>query len=156
MEKENLAEKLFDLALPVAAQVGMVLVDVEHFRGGGKGGSGLVRVFIDKPGGVTLDDCHAFSDRFGYVLDREDPIPHAYSLEVSSPGLTRNLTRPQHYQYFAGRRVKVVSQVPREGENTFSGVLRGLEDGTVVLELAGEEIRIPLDQVARAKLLGDW
>ncbi|HUW63551.1 MAG TPA: ribosome maturation factor RimP [Spirochaetia bacterium] len=153
MEKGNLAEKLFDLALPVAAQEGLVLVDVEYARAGARS---VVRMFIDKPGGVTLDDCHAFSDRFGYVLDREDPIPQAYSLEVSSPGLTRSLTRPHHYQHFAGRRVKVVSRVPQGGENTFSGLLRGLEDETVVLEVAGEEIRIPLDHVASAKLQGDW
>jgi ribosome maturation factor RimP len=153
MEKGNLADQLFDLACGVAEQEGMVLVDVEYARAGAKS---TVRVFIDKPGGVTLDDCQAFSDRFGYVLDREDPIPQAYSLEVSSPGLTRSLTRPHHYQHFAGRRVKVVSSSPRDGENTFSGVLKGLEDEMVVLQLAGEEIRIPLDHVARAKLVGDW
>lgn len=150
MEKGNLAQRLFALAQPVAEQLGMVLVDVEYARAGN---ANVVRVFIDKPGGVNLDDCRAFSDRFGYVLDHEDPIPHAYSLEVSSPGLTRRLTRPHQYQHFAGRLVKVVSRVPREGENTFSGLLRGLEDDAVVLELAGEEIRIPLDQVVRARLM---
>lgn len=152
MEKDDLERRLFELALPVAGVRGVTLVDVEYARTGG-----MVRVFIDKPGGVTLDDCQAFSERFGYVLDREDPVPHAYSLEVSSPGLTRRLTRPEHYRHFAGRRVKVVSRVPVQGQNTFSGLLRGLEDRTVVMDAAGGEVRIPLDQVASARLdeLGD-
>ncbi|MDA8333799.1 MAG: ribosome maturation factor RimP [Peptococcaceae bacterium] len=153
MAKENLADRLFDLASGIGEQEGLALVDVEYVRAGSKS---TVRVFIDKPGGVTLDDCQAFSDRFGYVLDRDDPIPHAYSLEVSSPGLTRSLTKPHHYRYFAGRRVKVVCRSPRDGANTFSGVLKGLEDQVVVLEVAGEEVRISLDEVARARLLGDW
>jgi len=153
MEKGSLADRLFELAAGCAQRDGLVLVDVEY---AGAGPGSTVRVYIDKPGGVTLDDCQSFSEHYGYVLDREDPIPHAYSLEVSSPGLTRNLTRPHHYRHFAGRRVKVVSRLPRDGANTFTGILKGLVDGMVVLDLAGEEIRIPLEQVARARLTGDW
>jgi len=147
VEKGDLERRLFELAGPVAEARGVTLVDVEYAPTGAK-----LRVFIDKPGGVTLDDCQDFSERFGYVLDREDPIPHAYSLEVSSPGLTRRLTRPEHYRHFAGRRVKLVSRAPVDGQNTFSGLLRGLEDRTVILQTAGGEVRLPLDQVASARL----
>jgi len=114
----------------------------------------LLRVYIERePGGVTLDDCEAVSRDLGTVLDIEEIIPHAYTLEVSSPGLDRSLTRPEHYRKCRGSLVKIKTFQPVIGGKVFRGKLAGLEDRVVVLELdSGESLRIPLDNVSKASL----
>lgn len=114
----------------------------------------LVRVFVDKPGGVTIDDCQAASGEIGTLLDVEDPIDGHYNLEVSSPGLDRPLLEDRDYERFAGRLVRLHTYGPVEGTRDFVGVLVGLQDGVVRLHdrHAGVERAIPYDQVARARL----
>ena len=117
----------------VAASSGLEVVDVE-FRGGGK--SRMLRVFIDKPGGVTHEDCANLSRDVGTILDVEDAVPGgSYLLEVSSPGLDRKLVRPADYERFAGSRVRVKTRSPVEGSRLFEGRLQRFEDGRIVLEL---------------------
>jgi ribosome maturation factor RimP len=117
----------------VAASSGLEVVDVE-FRGGGK--SRMLRVFIDKPGGVTHEDCANLSRDVGTILDVEDAVPGgSYLLEVSSPGLDRKLVRPADYERFAGSRVRVKTRAPVEGSRHFEGRLQRFEDGRIVLEL---------------------
>jgi ribosome maturation factor RimP len=117
----------------VAASSGLELVEVE-FRGGGK--SRMLRVFIDKPGGITHEDCANFSREVGTILDVEDAVPGAaYLLEVSSPGLDRKLVRPADYERFSGSTVRVTTRLPVEGSRHFEGRLQRFEDGRVVLEL---------------------
>jgi ribosome maturation factor RimP len=117
----------------VAASSGLEVVEVE-FRGGGK--SRMLRVFIDKPGGITHEDCANLSREVGTILDVEDAVPGAsYLLEVSSPGLDRKLVRPADYERFSGSRVRVTTRLPVEGSRHFEGLLQRFEDGRVVLEL---------------------
>src|ERR1700757_3144104 len=118
----------------VAASNGLEVVEVD-FRGGGK--SRMLRVFIDKPGGVTHEDCARFSREFGTILDVEDAIPGAsYVLEVSSPGLDRKLSRPADFERFVGSRVKLMTRQPVNGNRHLEGRLEGFRDGRLFLDLS--------------------
>jgi ribosome maturation factor RimP len=117
----------------VAASSRLEVVEVE-LRGGGK--SRMLRVFIDKPGGVTHEDCANLSREVSTILDVEDAVPGgSYLLEVSSPGLDRKLVRPADYVRFAGSRVRIATRHPVEGSRQFDGKLQRFEDGRVTMEL---------------------
>jgi ribosome maturation factor RimP len=121
----------------VAASQGLEVVDVE-FRGGGK--ARLLRVYIDKPGGVTHEDCANVSNEVGTLLDVEDEVPGgSYILEVSSPGLDRKLVRPADYQRFTGNVVKVMTREPVAGNRHFQGRLESVQDGRITLDLSARE-----------------
>ena len=150
--KDEILEKVRQLAAPLAAQEGLELVDVEI---GGGGGRQTLRLYIDKPGGVSLDDCTAVSRALSTALDVEDPIQGAYDLEVSSPGLDRPLRTPEHFQQYAGNkvRVKTFGPVPEcENRKTFVGILGGYEDGAVVVDVDGRVFRVPYTQVSKANI----
>jgi ribosome maturation factor RimP len=118
----------------VATSRGLEVVDVE-FRGGGK--SRMLRVFIDKPGGVTHEDCAEMSREVGTILDVEDAVPGgSYLLEISSPGLDRQLVRETDYQRFTGNVVKVTTREPVDGNRHFQGRLEGYEGGRLTLDLS--------------------
>jgi ribosome maturation factor RimP len=126
--------KVRGIADRVASSSGLEVVDIE-FRGGGK--SRMLRVFIDKPAGVTHEDCANFSREFGTILDVEDAVPGAtYTLEVSSPGLDRKLTRAADFERFAGNRVKLMTRNPINGNRHFEGRLEGFRDGRLTLDLS--------------------
>lgn len=133
----------------VAASRGLEVVDVE-FRGGGK--SRMLRVFIDKSGGVTHEDCANVSHEVGTILDVEDAVPGgSYLLEVSSPGLDRKLVRPADYERFTGSVVKVTTREPIEGNRHFQGRLEGFQDGRLTLDL--NAARKDRKKVAKAEAL---
>jgi ribosome maturation factor RimP len=118
----------------VAASSGLEIVEIE-FRGGGK--SRMLRVFLDKPGGVTHEDCALFSREFGTILDVEDAVPGGtYVLEVSSPGLDRKLNRPADYERFAGSKVKLMTREPVNGNRHFEGRLESFRDGRLTLDMS--------------------
>ena len=133
----------------VTASSGLELVELE-FRGVG-GKARMLRVFIDKPGGVTHADCEAVSREVGTILDVEDAVPGgSYTLEVSSPGLDRKLNRPEDFARFVGSRVKLTTREPIEGNRFFEGRLESFKDGTLVLALsAGKAKRGKPEQPAR-------
>jgi ribosome maturation factor RimP len=134
MALEN--ERVRAIAERVAQTSGLELVEIE-FRGGGK--SRMLRLFIDKPGGVTHEDCANFSREVGTILDVEDAVPGgSYLLEVSSPGLDRKLFRPSDFERFAGSRVKLTTRDPVNGNRHFVGRLEGFHDGRITLEVEGE------------------
>lgn len=146
-----LRERLVELAGPVVEAAGCELVDivtaVERRRG-------VLRVFIDRPGGVTIEDCAAVSRELAAVLDVEDLIPGSYDLEVSSPGLDRALRKEEDFRRFAGRRVKVRTVHPLEGRSNFRALLEGVEDGMVLLrDDSGRAWRIGLENIRRANLI---
>ena len=127
------------------------------FEYSGQGGSGgLLRVYIDHADGIDVDDCATVSHQVGGVLDVEDLIAGHYTLEVSSPGLDRPLFSKQHFEQFAGSRVSVKLRVKLEQRRRFEGVLQGVQDGDVVLEVDGDEFRLPLDQIEKARLVPDF
>jgi len=120
----------------------------------------IVRVFIDRPGpaataeeSVSIEDCEQVSREIGTILDVEDPLPFAYTLEVSSPGLNRPLRGEQDYRRFAGRLAKIVVTEAVDNQTAFEGRLRGVEDGTVLLEGPKARMhRLPLRLITRARL----
>jgi ribosome maturation factor RimP len=126
-------ERVREIAERVASSSGLEVVDVE-FRGGGK--SGMLRITIDKPAGVTHEDCANVSREMGTILDVEDAVPGSYLLEVSSPGLDRKLSRPAEFERFVGGLIKLTVREPVNGDRHFEGRLESAHGGriTVVLE----------------------
>jgi ribosome maturation factor RimP len=146
-------EKQVQLLLePILRSLGLTLWDMEFRK---QGPQWLLRIFIDRdPGGVTLNDCEAVSRDLGVVLDIEETVPHSYALEVSSPGLDRSLTRPEHYQKCLGQLVKIKTFQPIDKVKVFTGKLAGLEEGAAVLELDnGVLLRVPIDSISKASLV---
>ena len=137
---------------PTIERLGYELIDLEA-KLGGKGG--LVRLYIDKPEGIDLEDCEKVSLAVSALLDVEDPIPGNYNLEVSSPGLDRKLTKVEHFQRFAGETVKVQMRFPIEGRRRFRGTLVSSDDENIVVEVDGESHSLPLKTIDTARLVPD-
>ncbi len=137
MAGETVITRVSELAQPLIDEQGLELVDVEYHTGGGA----VLRLFIDKPGGVNLDDCAAFSRELGLILDVEEVISGEYRLEISSPGLDRIIKKDSDFARFAGEMVRVKTTLPLDPDGrgylrkTFIGILRGLENDAVVVEL---------------------
>jgi ribosome maturation factor RimP len=134
--------------------MGYELVGVE-LRPGERGGE-LLRVYIDREGGILLDDCSAVSHQLSGVLDVEDPIPGEYSLEVSSPGLARPLFELAHFARFTGSKAKVKMASPIDGRRNFTGVLSGVEGDDVLLQVDNELVRLDYSQIDSAKLVPEF
>src|SRR5437773_5369578 len=133
---------------------GYELVDVE-LKGAGK--SSVLRVYIDRPAGISHRDCELVSEQVGTVLDVEDLIPFSYTLEVSSPGLDRKLVKESDYTRFEGKLARIQTRIPLNQQKVFRGRLQGLHDGKVRLELRnGDVLDIPLDVIDEARLEFDW
>ena len=143
-------DELARLLEPTVERLGYELADLE-VRLGSKGG--LVRVFIDKPEGIDLDDCEKVSLAVSALLDVEDPVPGNYNLEVSSPGLDRKLTKVEHFQRFEGETVKVQMRFPIEGRRRFRGTLVSSDDENIVVEVDGESHSLPLKTIDTARLV---
>ncbi len=146
----DLLGRIRALAEAILIDQGMELVDVE-FRREAQGW--VLRLYLDKPGGVTLGDCQRVSEELGDHLDVEDLIDHPYHLEVSSPGLDRPLTRGADFVRFAGREVKVTTREAVEGQRNFRGRLVGLEGERVLVALPdGRRAAIPRELILKARL----
>jgi ribosome maturation factor RimP len=143
-------DELANLLEPTVKRLGYELVDLEA-RVGGKGG--LVRLYIDKPDGIDLDDCEKVSLAVSALLDVEDPVPGNYNLEVSSPGLDRKLTKVEHFQRFTGETVKVQMRFPIEGRRRFRGTLLSSDEESIVVEVDGEPFSLPLKTIDTARLV---
>ena len=160
-------EKVREVADRVAQSSGVEVVDLE-LQGGGK--ARMLRIYIDKPAGVTHEDCSNFSREVGTIFDAEDAVPGgSYLLEVSSPGLDRRLSKPEDYQRFAGSLVKLMTRDPVNGNRHFEGRLKAFHDGRLNLELTGRkkskkheavedgtEIEIDLGNVETANLVPEF
>ena len=141
-------EHLVDLIGPVVNGLGFELVGVEF-----DGRQRVLRVYIDSPDGITLDDCSRVSHQLSGLLDVEDPIPGRYQLEVSSPGLDRPLSSLAHFERFKGETVRVQLERPIEGRRTFKARLLGVEDDCVILSEGGTTLRIPYEAIEKARLV---
>ena len=147
-------DRIRQVAEKVIESLGYELVELE-LKGGGK--HSILRVFVDKPEGITHGDCELVSEQLGTVLDVEDLIPFAYTLEVSSPGLDRKLVKDSDYTRFEGKLAKIQTRVPLQNQKTFKGRLRGLQGGNVLLELSrGGVMEIPLEVIQESRLEFDW
>ncbi len=146
----EIATRVRTVAEPILADAGLELVEVEYRR---EAQGWVLRIYMDKPGGVSLDDCQKISEELGDHLDVEDLIDHAYHLEVSSPGLDRPLTRDADFLSFAGKAARIVTREAVGGQRNFHGRLAGLEGGAVLLDLDdGRRVAIPRGLIAKARL----
>lgn len=147
------AEERIRLLLdPILNSLGLDLWDLDFQKQGPKW---LLRIYIDREigGSVTLSDCEAVSRDLSTALDVEDIIPHAYTLEVSSPGLDRALTKPEHFIRFAGSPIKIKTYQPINNEKVFRGKLQGMVDAVVKVEVTeGQVLNIPVSNIAKASL----
>lgn len=145
------AEQIRRILDPILESMGLSLWEMELQK---QGPQLLLRIYIDRElGGVTLNDCETVSRDLAAVLDVEDIIPRAYTLEVSSPGLDRTLSKPEHFVRFTGSMVKIKTYQPMNGRKVFRGKLLGLVEGTVTMELeAGTVLEIPMINIAKASL----
>jgi len=144
-----LHDRLIALFEPVLAEQGLELVDVEFVT---VQGGATLRVYIDKPEGIDMDDVSAASPLISDLLDVEDPFPGNYMLEVSSPGLDRVLRKPEHFARFVDNRVKVELMVPRAGRKRYTGVLRRTDGESIELEVDNFSVSIRLAEIGKARL----
>ena len=144
--------RICDLLEPSVRGLGYELVGVEHEP---CGPGSVLRVFIDRDGGVSIDDCERASRQVGAVLDVEDPIPESYVLEVSSPGIDRPLLSEAHFVRFAGCTVRLRTTQPMDGRRRWTGRLIGCRKGNVVVREGEEDRLIPLDLVGKANLVSE-
>ncbi len=143
------SKQLEGLISPLLEQEGAELVDLRYAK---EGPRWVLRVFIDKPQGVTVDDCAYFSDRIGGLLDANSAIERSYVLEVSSPGMDRVLKKEKDFLRFAGRAVKLRLKAPEQGQRNFQGRLVGFRDGKVVVDLGAGERGFEPDLIEEARL----
>jgi len=143
------AVRIRDMLEPAAEAVGYELVDVEI---AGLGANAVLRVYIDAPGGITVDDCAEASRQISAVLDLEDPIAGEYALEVSSPGLDRPLVKPEHFERVVGQKVKVTMRDYHMGRRRFAGALTGVTDKMAQVDVDGEVYDLPFVDMDRARL----
>jgi len=148
MAESELEGRIRGLLEPTVTGLGYELVMVELTDGGR-----LLRLYIDSEAGIELRDCEIVSHQVSGLLDVEDPLQGHYNLEVSSPGLDRPLVKPEHFIRFSGCRARVRMRVPRDGRRNFTGTLGDLRDGMLTLEVDGQSFRLPLEDIALARLV---
>ena len=143
-------EQLQALLAPVVEALGYVCWGVEYIS---QGRHSLLRVYIDHPNGILVEDCEAVSRQVSGVLDVEDPITNEYTLEVSSPGMDRPLFTLEQFAAHAGEQVKVKLRSPFEGRRNFQGLLRGVEDQDVVVQVDEHEYLLPIEMIDKANVV---
>jgi ribosome maturation factor RimP len=149
MKLDETVARINELILPVLQAQEVELVDTEFVKAGKRY---TLRLFLDKPGGITLDDCAALSRLLGEIIDVHDVIDHAYTLEVSSPGLTRPLKKMEDFQRCHGRLVRITVRGSSGKRSLFRGELQGVEGDSVVVQEGQQTFRIPLADIVKARL----
>ncbi|MCP4690847.1 MAG: ribosome maturation factor RimP [Desulfobacterales bacterium] len=139
-------------AEPACESEGMELVHVEFQR---EAGGRIIRLYIDKPGGILLDDCSNLSRQVSDFLDVGVQLEGAYNLEVTSPGVERPLVKAADFEKFAGRTARVKTARPIQGRKNYKGILRGVRGEAVRLTVDGETVDLPLEDIARARLVDE-
>ncbi len=150
---QRASDKIWQCVEPVVTSLGYDFVGAEY----GQGDNGMtLRIYIDKEGGILLDDCAAVSHQLSAVLDVEEPIQTKYVLEVSSPGIDRPLFKLNDFIRFVGQRIKVRSYALILGRRNFSGLLKSVENDEIFIDVDGEVFAIPISSVEQAKLLPEF
>lgn len=146
--KINIQQVITELATPIVEDLNYELVDVEFIK---EGAHWYLRIYIDKPGGIGIDDCQAVSEKMSEILDKKDPIDQCYYLEVSSPGLERPLKTERDFIKYKGELVEVKVFQPINGKKIFEGELIGLIEDMIVINQDGNNINFEKDKVSRVK-----
>lgn len=149
-EADELLSRVEQLIQPYLAAQGVELVDLEFTQP--RRGRATLRLFVDRPGGITLEEITRVSRVLSDLLDVHDPISVSYNLEVSSPGLTRELKKPRDFERYAGRLVRITTRRPWRGRQVHRGRLQGLEGNQVRVEAEQGLVQIPLEEIAKARL----
>lgn len=152
MLNEEIFKKLLDIGNQVADSKGFELVDMEFVK---ESGNWYLRYYIDKTGGVTLDDCQLISMELSKMLDEMDPIPYSYFLEVSSPGVERPLKKDKDFIKYIGSMVEIKTFEKIDGKKNFTGILKNYSNDAVTIE-DGKTYSIPKDKISAAKLKFEW
>lgn len=145
----KITDKVTAIAKPIVEEEGCSLWDVEYVR---EAGSWYLRIYIDKVGGVDIEDCERISRRLDPVLDEADPIPDSYVFEVGSAGIERELKRPGDFEAFLGSDVEVRLYQPVNGQKSFVGTLRSYDNGTTTIEIGGKTLSFNKTQTAQVRL----
>jgi len=146
--------KVSEIIRRVIEGTDLELVEVKYLRERGKW---VLQIYIDKPTGVTVEDCRWVNDEVGRELDQLDFLPYAYMLEVSSPGVERLLSRKEDFERFTGKKVEIRTQTLYRGKKKFTGILRGMEEDQVLLEEeSGEIFSFPVKEISFARLKFEW
>ena len=140
---------VLDMVNPIAEQNGCFVYDVEYVK---EGNSWFLRVYVDREGGITIDECEAISRELSSVLDKNDPISNNYFLEVSSPGIERKLRQEKHFEMYKGKMVDIGLYKAHNGSKNICGELAGLEGDEVSVDLEGEKFSIRLNETTYVKL----
>ena len=143
-------EKLTEMLTPPVEALGFELLGIEFVRAGKHS---TLRVYIDSPNGITVDNCADVSHQIGAVLDVEDPIGTEYNLEISSPGLDRPLFKEQHYQAVIGQTVSVRLRMPLDNRRNFKGEVVSVENGTLLISVDGEEFELVIGNIEKGNLV---
>jgi ribosome maturation factor RimP len=154
MNGDSAVSQIWDIAAPLVADEGLEIVDIE-FRSEGRVGW-VLRVYIDKDGGANIDDITRVSRQLSDLLDVQDVIQRSYTLEVSTPGINRLLKRPEHFDRFVGKRIRLKTRETIEGRRSFLGLLKGTTQDGIVIFQEGMEVYIPHSLIEKANYDHDW
>ncbi|MCL4502354.1 MAG: ribosome maturation factor RimP [Deltaproteobacteria bacterium] len=149
-DKDETITRVTELVQPLLTAQGVELVELQYSQP--RRGKGTLRLFLDQPGGITLEVLSRLSRVVSELLDVHDLIPGPFTLELSSPGATRALKKPEDYRRYTGRLVRITTRTPWEGRQVHRGILQGLEEETVCLQEEGKAKLIPLKEIAKARL----
>lgn len=149
MPEIDIKEKIKKLIEIPIMEKNIELVDLEWRR---ENRGWVLRIYIDKPGGVTIKDCVKISELVGKILDKEDIIPHSYNLEVSSPGIERPLVKREDFERFRGEKAKIVLKNPISGRKNFVGIILGIKGDLVLVEVDNKIWEIPFQEIKKANL----
>jgi ribosome maturation factor RimP len=149
MGKGSVTESIEELVTPIINENRLELVDVEYKK---EGKNWFLRIFIDKEGGVMVDDCTRVSRQIEDLIDVEEIVPSSYVLEVSSPGLDRPLKKEKDFLRFKGKRVHVTTYTPIHQQKNFKGTIRDFQKDVLFLDIDSQRVEIPRNQIAKAKL----
>jgi ribosome maturation factor RimP len=147
--------RVWELAAPLAQAESMEIVDIE-FRHEGTRGGRVLRLYIDKEGGPNVDDLSRVSRQLSELLDAQNTIDGAYTLEVSSPGINRPLRKPEHFSRFVGKRIRIRTRDPIDGRRSFLGILDEVAGNSVCLAQEGKQYRIPFSMIEKSNYEHDW
>ncbi len=151
MKRQEIVQEVETLLQPITSRLGLEVVDVQV---AGEGRQMILRVLVDRPdGGITIAECTQVNEALSRQLDLYDLFEHAYTLEVSSPGLDRPLRTDQDFRRFAGRRAEITTVAPVNGQRRFRGILLGVLGDAVAVQIDGRQVQLPKDQIAQARLV---